>query len=179
MILAGVDYSMSCPAVTVYSGGAFAYPNCQSHYRTTLDRYVGNFGNITGTKIQPYTSEIERFVHNAEWVLSIVKNADMVVIEDYSMGSRGKVFHIAENTAILKYLLVQNKIPYTTVAPTRVKKHAIKGNADKELMYETFLASTKIDLRQQLGFTAKKIASPVTDVVDSFYLCSYFYHNGV
>ena len=30
---------------------------------------------------------------------------DVISIEDYSMGSRGRVFHIGENAGILKYRL--------------------------------------------------------------------------
>lgn len=177
-MIAGVDYSMTCPAVTVYSGGAFSFQNCKSYYRTGLDRYVGNYSNISGSAIQEYSSEIDRYVNHAKWVVSLVQGCSLVAIEGYSMGSRGKVFHIAENTAILKYFLEQNKIPYVSVPPTRVKKHACKGNASKEEMYDAFVNLTKTDLRKVMGFTAKKIASPITDVVDSYYICSYIFHNG-
>ena len=178
MKIAAIDYSMTCPSVTTFSGGPFTFQNTQSYFRTNTGKYVGQFGNIKGSQIQEYKSEMQRYINHAEWVLSIVKSCSVVAIEGYSMGSRGKVFHIAENTAILKYLLHQNNIPLITVPPKRVKKPACKGNASKEEMYEAFVTQNKVDLKNILGYTAKKIASPIGDVVDSFFVCKYLYDKG-
>ena len=102
-----------------------------------------------------------------------------VAIEDYSMGSRGKIFHIAENTAILKYNLYLLKIPYATIPPTVIKKFAIKGNADKELMYQTFLKEEKVKLKEKLNYTASKVGSPISDIVDSYYITKYLFKGNV
>jgi hypothetical protein len=178
MKIAAIDYSMTCPSVTTFSGGPFTFENTKSYFRTSTNKYVGQFGNIKGTEIQEYKSEMERYINHAQWVLSIVRGCDMVAIEGYSMGSRGKVFHIAENTAILKYILFQNNIPFITVPPTRVKKHACKGNASKEEMYEAFVKLTKSDLKKTIEYSAKKIASPIGDIVDSFFICKYLHDKG-
>ena len=61
----------------------------------------------------------------------------MVALEDYAFAAKGRVFHIAENTGILKYKLFQQGIPLETISPSAVKKNATgKGNADKEMMYQ-------------------------------------------
>ena len=178
MKIAAIDYSMTCPAITLYDGGKFDFNNVKSYYRIDNKKYIGTFGNVRGTAIQPYSTEMQRYINHAEWVISIIRQCSIVAIEGYSMGSRGKVFHIAENTAILKYMLELNHIPYITVPPTRVKKHAIKGNASKEEMYEAFVNQNKVDLKEQIGYTAKKIGSPVSDIVDSFFICKYLYDKG-
>ena len=46
-----------------------------------------------------------------------------------------------------------------------------KGNANKELMYETFLTETNVDLQSKLSSKSTKIINPVSDIVDSYYIC--------
>lgn len=127
--------------------------------------------------MKPYSKPIERYENIALWALSIVGDADHVGIEDYSMGSRGKVFHIAENTAILKYLLTKKGVPYRTYPPTVIKKFAIKGNADKSLMYAAYIKDTGSDLRTRLSYTGKKVGSPISDIVDSYFIAKYLYRD--
>jgi len=91
------------------------------------------------------------------------------MIEDYSLGSHGKVFDIAEATGILKYILYSNNLQYKQIPPTTVKKFAtFKGNAPKEKMYEFFVKDTSINLKTMLN--CNSIISPLTDIVDSYYL---------
>ena len=57
------------------------------------------------------------------------------MIEDYSFGSKGRVFNLAENCGLLKYMLFKKGYRFFTVPPTVVKKFATgKGNANKEAM---------------------------------------------
>lgn len=101
---------------------------------------------------------------------------DRILIEDYSMGSKGKVFHIAENTEVLQYNLFLMKKKYEKIPPTSLKKWATgKGNADKEKMYERFLEIEGIDLKAMLGLT--KADSPLSDIVDAYFLTKYIYEN--
>ena len=95
------------------------------------------------------------------------------MIEDYSFGSKGKVFNLAENCGILKYLLFKNGYKFFTVPPTVVKKFATgKGNATKEKMYEFFVKDTMIDLHNIISPTTK-LGSPTTDIVDAWYIARY------
>lgn len=97
-----------------------------------------------------------------------------MIIEDYSMGSKGRVFHIAENCGILKHELYVNELPFDTVPPTTLKKFASgKGNASKEMMYESFLRETNIDIKNHINPKLKESDNPVSDVIDSFYLAKY------
>ena len=101
------------------------------------------------------------------------KEEVIVLIEDYSFGSKGKVFNLAENCGILKYMLYKAEYKFFTVPPTVVKKYATgKGNATKEKMYETFLNETFIELHNIISPTTK-LGSPTTDIVDAWYIARY------
>ena len=156
-----------------------AFKDCQVFYLLDSGKYTGKFGNITGQLFQENNHQIQRFMNIAEWAYSIVKDCEQVFIEDYSMGSKGKVFHIAENTGILKYTLYKNKVKYATVPPTVVKKFASgKGNSKKEQMYEAFIKETGTDLIKLLSYE-KQLGNPITDIVDSFYLAKYGSEKGL
>ena len=58
------------------------------------------------------------------------------------------------------------------IAPTAIKKFATgKGNANKELMYESFLKETSRNLQEELVVKSEKIGNPTSDIVDSYYIC--------
>ena len=95
-----------------------------------------------------------------------------VYLEDYAFAATGRVFNIAENTGILKHYLKKNKFNFETIPPSVIKNISTgKGNANKELMYETFLAETNVDLQSLLTPNSTKIVNPVSDIVDSYYIC--------
>jgi hypothetical protein len=67
-------------------------------------------------------------------------------------------------------------IPVTIIPPSEVKKYATtKGNADKNLMYSAWIADTGIDLKGLLTPKKQDSGSPVSDIVDSFYICKRLY----
>ena len=178
MLIAGIDYSMTCPCVTVGDSHNFCFENCRVYYLTNTRRYEGKFKNITGKLYEPPANQIERFIGIADWAYDIVRNCDRVIIEDYAMGSRGKVFHIAENTAMLKYQLHVNRKQWTTLAPMSLKKFATgKGNADKPKMYQAFLDDTACDLKKLYNSKGATISNPISDIVDSYYLAKYLNTN--
>lgn len=174
MIFGSIDYSMTSPCIGVFAGNKFDFRNCQFFYLTKTEKYVCNHTNITGEKHLPYTSDMQRFKNISNWVLSHLSDCDVIVMEDYSMGSKGRVFHIAENTGILKYRMAENRLCYHTIPPTVLKKYASgKGNSNKEKMYDAFYSQTKIDLLKE--FSCKKPINPICDIVDSYYLLKYCY----
>ena len=59
-------------------------------------------------------------------------------------------------------------------APSTIKKFATgKGNANKELMYEAFVEETGDDLAKLFEFDPYKGQSPVSDIIDSYYIAKY------
>lgn len=169
--IAGIDYSITCPAVCIDGEKYFAMPNGKKFERFYLNKSIEILQNKGKNDVQ---SEVERYNHMANGICNflIVNNVDMVHIEDYSYGSVGKVFHIAENMGVLKYKLWEFGISYKVFAPSALKKFATgKGNADKMKMFDAYLSDTGIDLRQTfITKSVKNLAKPIDDLVDAYYL---------
>jgi len=180
--IVGIDYSLNSPAICI-TNNSFDFNKCSFHFLTSKKKHIGNFGkNIFGYEHKEYNTPIERFTNISSWALDIIhkhkKDTAKVFIEGYSFGSKGQaVFQIAENCGILKYRLqLSPSILYDTVVPSVVKKFASgKGNADKQLMYNSFLNHTGADLLK--AFDMGKLNNPVTDIVDSYYIAKVGYEN--
>ena len=181
MIVAGIDYSLSCPALCVYdsSKGKLNYQNSNFYFRSNLARFeLFKEGNIHGENHKPYKCDMDRYDDIATWALDIltsVHRVDKVYLEGYSYGSTGRVFHIAENTGVLKYNLWDAEIPVEIIPPTTIKKFATgKGNANKQKMYESFVEENpSVDLRSSLTPRSSNVISPVSDIVDAYFITKY------
>ena len=191
----GIDYSLSSPGVCVNtSEEEFKYEDCKFYYLTNTKKYQGTFKEkmafgtsaveYIGAPHRPYSSETERYNNIANWVIDIIKFQPQLMvgkiwekhptiqIEDYSFGSTGRVFHIAENLGLLKYKLkIECGWDYTLLAPSVIKKFATdKGNANKELMLGAFQEDTGVNLGVLLDSSVK---SPITDIADAYFICKY------
>ena len=189
----GIDYSLSSPGVCVNtSEGEFKYEDCTFYFLTNTKKYDATFkdGSVRfiGSPHQIYKNEPERYSQIADWVVDIIKSHTRehqikheyfywpgdapIQIEDYSYGSTGRVFHIAENLGLLKYKLkIECNWDYTLLPPSVIKKFATdKGNANKELMLDAFEKDTGANLPQIFDTTSK---SPVSDIADAYFICKY------
>mgnify|MGYP001444343227 FL=1 len=190
----GIDYSLSSPGICVNtSEEEFRYEDCKFYYLTNTKKYEGTFKEkmafgtsaveYIGTPHRPYNSEPERYNNIANWAIDIIKLYGdaktginrinpTIQIEDYSFGSTGRVFHIAENLGLLKYKLkIECGWDYTLLAPSVIKKFATdKGNANKEMMLHAFQGDTGVNLAELFESSAK---SPISDVVDAYFICKY------
>ena len=129
--------------------------------------------DIIGYEHKEWTDPIERFKYISDFALDIISPliSPQIFIEGYSFGSKGQgLFQIAENCGLLKYKLhMSPSILYDTIVPSVVKKYASgKGNADKQLMYDSFKKDTGVDLMKM--FDMGKLNNPVTDIIDSYYI---------
>jgi len=176
MICAGIDLSLTSPAICInLNEEHFDYECCMFKYLTDQPRRICTYEKFNGTLFPEYGSQYERYQNISRWVINSLDYYGIrsVFLEDYSYGSTGRVFHIAENTGILKYILWQNNINLITIPPTVVKKIATgKGNANKELMQSAFVMETNVDLKSMLGLSAKQW-NPSSDLIDSYYICKY------
>jgi Holliday junction resolvasome RuvABC endonuclease subunit len=182
VMVAGIDYSMACPAICIHPLKPIVnFNECKVFFYTKENKYCSTFNkNIHGMQHIPYESEMERFDNISEWALAILQkfNVKDVALEGYSMGSKGVVFNIGENTGILKYKLWNAGMNVITPAPTTVKKHFTgKGNAKKEAMLEAFDNRFDLDLREILNYKRKNIESPIGDVVDCVAVADYLISN--
>ena len=191
----GIDYSLSSPGVCVNtSEDEFQYEDCKFYYLTNTKKYEGTFKEkmafgtsdveYIGWPHKPYSSEPERYNNIANWVIDIIKSQPQLMIgklwekhpiiqiEDYSFGSTGRVFHIAENLGLLKYKLkIECGWDYTLLAPSVIKKFATdKGNANKEMMLHAFQEDTGVNLEVLFDTKSK---SPISDVADAYFICKY------
>jgi Holliday junction resolvasome RuvABC endonuclease subunit len=175
MITVGIDYSLTSPCVCIARDKTFS--NSFFYFLNDRKTVQGKYHNILGEPHEEYLTDQERYENIASWVLTILadfnKEDIVVMIEDYSFGSKGRVFNLAENCGILKYMLYKNGYRFFTVPPTVVKKFATgKGNATKEKMYEAFVRDTFVDLHSIISPTTK-LGSPTTDIVDAWYIARY------
>ena len=176
MIVGGIDYSMTSPALCVYNtdSGEFKFDNCTFYFLTQSKKYEIDTENIHGMLFE-YDNEMQRYDIISSYFLDrIMENeVDKVYMEDYSMGSKGRVFHIAENTGVLKYRMWSFGIPFQTIPPTVIKKFASgKGNANKERMQEVFEEQNEVKLKQLFNMTDKQW-NPSSDLIDAYYICKY------
>jgi len=173
MIIAGIDYSMSCPSLCIFDTELdFTFQNCHFYYLIDKKTKIIEEGNIHGEYYSKDSENVKRFDHISDWAITILKNQKVthVYLEGYSMGSRGRVFHIAENTGVLKQKIYKEGITCEVVPPSTWKKEVVgKGNADKQHVYE----SMNVDLKPI--FKSKSITSPINDIADSYFICKYGY----
>lgn len=179
MIVAGVDYSMTSPALCIFDDtwGEFNFENCIVYYLTKTKKYDTFFRNVQGDYFE-YSDSMDRYDIISSYFLDKIKTCQIgtVYIEGYSMGSKGMIFDIAENTGIFKYRMWEQTIFSKVVAPSAIKKFATgKGNANKELMQDVFIAENGIDLKFHLGMTEKQW-NPSSDIIDAYYICKYGYY---
>ena len=181
MIVIGIDFSMSSPGLCVYKGpkNDFSFLKCELYSLSNYD--IPSFDNFHFNQHKEFKTQQERFHNISEWVLENLPygKIDFIGLEDYSMGSRGKVFNIGENTGILKYRLWQKNLNVLLYSPKAVKKYATQnGNSDKQKMVDQFGKDTGIDLKKQIQ-PNRKLGSPTSDLVDAFYICKFTWYNNV
>jgi len=176
MVLSGIDYSLTSPAICIHVGDTWDYNNCIFHYLSNKKKYSEVFsGRFYGKSFDEYNSEEERYDSISSWAVEVCDFSDQVAIENYAYGATGRVFNIAENTGVLKYKLYQRGLPLETIPPSSVKKFATgKGNAGKPEMYKSFIQETSVDLVDVLNM--KTLSNPATDIIDSYYICKMLFN---
>lgn len=173
--VAGIDYSMTSPAITTFKGAQWNFNKCKFFYMTSSKKTILKEGKLQGSEVEKYENDQERQSNLAFWAsdVLILEGVECSVIEGYSYGSVGRVFQIAENTGHLKHELRNQSINFEIVAPTAIKKFATcKGNANKQLLEEFFEKETNMGLRKKLHQTDKQF-NPSSDIIDSYYMAKY------
>lgn len=190
MIVVGIDYSLTSPALCLFDTdvGDFCFANTKCYFLASKKMHECYNDGVISAEDYPkgWATAEGRFASIAYWAEQIIYRALgarlvdelSVWIEGYSYGSSGKVFHIAENTGILKHRLYKGGIGYESVPPTSVKKFATgKGNSNKDAMYTQFCEDNPgVDLMSDLSPKSKAVNSPVSDIVDAFYICKFGYN---
>lgn len=170
MIISGCDWSLTSPAITKSINGEYFF---YFYHNKTI-----NHDRFVSLTLKNYSNSQERYSNLVNTGLNILENSNLIILEDYSLGSRGKVFDIAECTGLLKYKLWKLNNPALIISPKTIKKFATgSGNADKEKMIDAFTESTGIDLYELFNYKrTKTIKKPISDIADSYWLCKYGEH---
>lgn len=182
MIIAGIDYSLCGPAICLFHAspsGKFDYSGCSFYFLSNNKKQSKiRTLNIFGEELSDWENDQHRYETIADWAIDIVMGCSHVALEGYAYSASGRVFHIAENTGILKYKLYQLSVPVSVIPPTEVKKYATgKGNADKNSMYAAWLKETGVNLKGLLTPNRQESVSPVSDIIDSYYICKKMYES--
>lgn len=179
MVFAGIDYSLTSPAICIHSGDVWSYENCTFYYLVTNEKYLNREDQQYVPSLYPsYRGDVERFHILSEWSMGSIldHSVDYVAIEGYAFGAVGRVFQIAENCGLLKYKLWTNNLDSVVIPPTVIKKFATgKGNANKEAMIESFETETGIDIRSKCSITNKQW-NPISDIVDAYYIAKFHFY---
>ncbi len=194
MLYAGIDYSINGTGICIFDDDLdFNFQNCNFYYMTNKKKLGGQMmKNVRGFFYNGKEKEdIDRYNDVSDWAMEIIKDVSVVGLEGYSMGSKGQVFNIAENTAILKYKMNKAEKILKIYAPTNIKKYimdntnldltGIKKNAvKKDVIYNIFVDETGIDINKIITPNRKKnISSPISDIVDSYYICKKVFFDRV
>ena len=181
--IAGVDYSLTSPAICVWKAEddrLFDFDSCDLYYLETAQRLKRANIGILNLHPEPYPDwETEEQRHDllSDWAMSCIQGCE-VFIEGYAFATSGKshVRSVAENTGLLKHKMYKAKQAFTSIPPSVIKKYATgKGNANKDLMYDAFSKEcvTPVDLQKTLRPKSTKLTNPTTDIVDSYWICKY------
>ena len=180
-VIAGIDYSMTSPAVCIHDGEEWSVDNCTFYYLTPKNKFLIDTEQVRGSLYEEFETQQQRFDNLSNWVLNILNThkAKIVGLEGYSYGSTGsRLFEIGENTGLLKHKMWTADIDFEVYAPTSVKKFACgKGNSNKEKIWEAFIAETNLNLFHLIGQEVGKNWNPVSDMFDSYYMCKYRFFN--
>lgn len=175
-IVVGIDYSMSSPGICVHQGSDWDFKNCKFYYFTKTKKCQIKTDQFIGDEIPIHSkNDIDRYENYSDWVINHLLKYDVKAIgmEGYSYGSKGSLlFSIAENTYSLKRkLYVHSTLPFPEIySPGTIKKFATgKGNAKKEMMWESFLNETKFDITKIINSNPTK--NPISDLVDAYWIC--------
>jgi hypothetical protein len=172
-VKAGIDFSLTSPAICVGKIGEkpiiHAFKQAKKHHSE---------GNIILYDYPEWSTPEERFYKLALWAFKIVKDCNVINLEGYAMQGKGQVFHIGEATGLVKHLIWVAGLKHNEISPKTVKKFATgNGNADKHDMAEAFIKDNcGIDIFEHFEKELdrkKKIPSPITDMVDAYWLWKY------
>lgn len=173
---------MSCPAACIHvsSDKEWNIDNCRWEFLTDKKKLHYTFweGRIIGLPLPDYNTPEERFDKISNIFCGLIQvHGTKIGIEDYSFGSKGKVFHIAENCGVLKHKLYKLGFTAQLFAPTTIKKFAYgKGNADKIKMCEAFKRESESTYEKfKLYLDVSDGKSPLADMIDAYYVAKYLY----
>jgi len=172
MIICGIDYSISSPAVVKaeldddleitginYLSFSSTKKNCK------LDE------NLVHNQKKDFRDDTERFQFlrdNVELFMYDTFAPSYVAIEGYAMGGMGKVFNIAEATGLTKSMIYDKGTPLRIYTPSAIKKFATgNGTAGKVTMFKKFNEENNPHI---LLNHLDDLKNPQEDIIDAYWI---------
>jgi hypothetical protein len=207
----GIDFSLNSPGICILNEDGMKWISIHRTKNSipNMLKKAGTPFTVLGKKEFVTVNLIERETHEGEYhekerskIVSAVHFADLIFkeIEPYlnenthigmegiSFGSRGNsLIDISMATALLRERLIRviNPERLFVIAPTTIKKFAIKGNAKKDQLYDAIIEKGKEDMRvnklstileKNKGLWVKKsgkVDDPCSDIIDATWICLY------
>jgi len=181
MIIAGIDYSIACPAMVYGDSSITSFNDLQILTFATKKRHMSLHKNLKLLDYPLYKTNEERYDKVSDYFVKkiIEEKIEKVLIEGYSYNSIvGQVFNIAENCAVLKHKLFKQGIEYSDIPPATIKKFfAGRGNCNKGIMYTSFVKEHQTyDLHLTINekeSNPNTIGNPVSDIIDAYAIWLY------
>lgn len=169
--VAGIDFSLSCPAMCVHVGDTWDVSTCKFFYLYSVKKWIRQNNNLLSQDFAPYFTIEERLDSISSWFVEQLNQFDApeVFIENYSYTSHSSSTHIlAEGCGLLKHKIWQSKFKLQLLPVTAIKKFATgKGNATKEGMFRSFINEGSW-LDKAMECPPGK--SPLADLVDAYFI---------
>ena len=169
--VAGIDFSLSCPAMCVHLGSTWSPANCQFFYLYSVKKWIRQEANLLSSEFAPYFTIEERLDWITDWFVTHLQmfTKPEVFIENYSYSSHSSSTHIlAEGCGLLKHKLWKSHFAIHSLPVTGIKKFATgKGNATKEGMCQSFV-NEGLWLNKVIDCPLGK--SPLADLADAYYI---------
>lgn len=169
--VAGIDFSLSCPAMCVHVGDVWEASNCKFYYLYSVKKWIRASNLLTSEEFPPYFTTEERLDWITSWFVENLKTytSPEVFIENYSYTSNSSSTHIiAEGCGLLKHKIWKSKFTLQPLPVTAIKKFASgKGNATKELMCSAF-ANERTCIGDEMNCPIGK--SPLADLADAYFI---------
>lgn len=126
MKIVGIDPSLTGTGIAVIDG------DIRTYYATNTGTTVVN-GDIKTYTIRSKQRGAKRLIEIRDTIQKEIADADLVVIENYAYCRANQAHQIGELGGIIRVLLTESGVKWTTVAPAQLKKFATgKGNTKKE-----------------------------------------------
>lgn len=175
--VAGIDFSIRCPAMCIHVGDSWSPANCHFFYLYGVKKWIRNDRQISSELHQEFANNIERLDWITSWFVDRLHGFKLpeVFIEEYSFSRESSSTHIlAEGCGVLKNKIHHSDLKIETLPVKTIKKVASgNGNATKEVMCSAFLGERSW-LNDVLPCPLGK--PPLADLVDAYFVAKMGFH---
>jgi len=184
MKFAGIDYSITSPAICIYDEERNHYTFLSYSGASNVSGDVELDWNNFSIRIykqrnkDDFKNNFERYNHIAEkMMIEFIKfekniNSDCIAIEDYALGAKGRISDIVEATTLFKFRLFEKKYDLKQYPPKTLKKQiGGNGNLGKDDIYDQCWGSEEMkELMEYLKkhFKEKKSGMVQGDLLDAY-----------